>query len=65
MLKCIAGVYQPTSGTIRARGRIATFIELGVGFNPELDACDNVVLNATLLGMTATEARAKFDEIIA
>lgn len=65
LLKCIAGVYAPTTGTISARGRIATFIELGVGFNPELNAADNVILNATLLGLTAVQAREKLDEIIA
>ena len=65
LLKCIAGVYQPSTGTIAARGRMATFIELGVGFNPELDARDNVILNATLLGLTAAQSRAKFDDIIA
>lgn len=64
LLKCIAGVYAPSAGAIYARGRIATFIELGVGFNPELNAADNVILNASILGLKASQARAKLDEII-
>jgi ABC-type polysaccharide/polyol phosphate transport system ATPase subunit len=65
LLKCIAGIYMPDSGEIAVRGQLSTFIELGVGFNPELTARDNVVLNATLLGLPAARARERFDEIIA
>ncbi|HEV7918734.1 MAG TPA: ABC transporter ATP-binding protein [Solirubrobacterales bacterium] len=65
LLKCIAGIYTPQHGEIAVRGKLSTFIELGVGFNPELSARDNVVLNATLLGLSTAEANEKFDDIIA
>src|SRR4051812_11992287 len=64
MMKCVAGIYGADAGDIWARGRIATFIELGVGFNPDLAARDNVVLNAVMLGLSPAEARARYDEII-
>ncbi len=65
LLKCLAGIYRADAGSMSASGRIATFIELGVGFNPDLAARDNVVLNATMLGLSPAIARARFDEIIA
>jgi ABC-type polysaccharide/polyol phosphate transport system ATPase subunit len=65
LLKCLAGIYRTDVGRMAATGRIATFIELGVGFNPDLAARDNVVLNATMLGLSPAVARARFDEIIA
>jgi ABC-type polysaccharide/polyol phosphate transport system ATPase subunit len=65
LLKCLAGIYEPTAGSVDVRGRLATFIELGVGFNPELAARDNVIINATMLGLTRREAAARFDEILA
>ncbi len=65
LLKCIAGIYVPDSGSIRVRGKLSAFIELGVGFDIEMTARDNVILNATLLGLTPAEADARFDEIIA
>jgi ABC-type polysaccharide/polyol phosphate transport system ATPase subunit len=64
LLKCLAGIYQPTRGTAAVGGRVSPFIELGVGFNPELTALDNVVVNAALLGIRPREARASFGEII-
>ena len=64
MLKCLAGIYQPDRGTIDVTGRVSPFIELGVGFNPELTARDNVVVNAALLGMSRAEALARFPDII-
>jgi ABC-type polysaccharide/polyol phosphate transport system ATPase subunit len=64
MLKCLAGIYQPDRGTISVSGRVSPFIELGVGFNPELTARDNVVVNAALLGMPRAEAIERFPEII-
>ena len=60
MLKCLAGIYQPDRGTLSIAGRVSPFIELGVGFNPELTALDNVVVNAALLGMPRAEAIARF-----
>jgi ABC-type multidrug transport system ATPase subunit len=53
------------SGSIAVSGRLSPFIELGVGFNPELSARDNVIINATMLGLSRREARARFDDIIA
>jgi ABC-type polysaccharide/polyol phosphate transport system ATPase subunit len=64
LLKCLAGIYGVDSGEIRIEGRLSPFIELGVGFNPDLTARDNVVLNAIMLGLTRREARRRFDEII-
>jgi ABC-type polysaccharide/polyol phosphate transport system ATPase subunit len=64
LLKCLAGIYGVDSGEIRVAGRLSPFIELGVGFNPDLTARDNVVLNAIMLGLTRREARRRFDEII-
>jgi ABC-type polysaccharide/polyol phosphate transport system ATPase subunit len=64
MLKCLAGIYRPDHGSLSVRGRVSPFIELGVGFNPELTALDNVVVNAALLGMPRAEALARFDAII-
>jgi ABC-type polysaccharide/polyol phosphate transport system ATPase subunit len=64
LLKCIAGIYRVDSGTIAVDGRMSTFIELGVGFNGDLAAYDNVVLNAILLGLSPAEARARAERII-
>jgi ABC-type polysaccharide/polyol phosphate transport system ATPase subunit len=64
MLKCLAGIYQPDRGRIGVGGRVSPFIELGVGFNPELTARDNVVVNAALLGIPRNEALERFPEII-
>ena len=64
LLKCLAGIYGVDRGRIYVDGRVSTFIELGVGFNPDLAAYDNVVLNATMLGLSPREARRRFDEVI-
>jgi ABC-type polysaccharide/polyol phosphate transport system ATPase subunit len=64
LLKCLAGIYAPDNGTIRVDGRVSTLIELGVGFNPELAARDNVRVNAVMLGLTPREASDRFEEII-
>jgi ABC-type polysaccharide/polyol phosphate transport system ATPase subunit len=63
LLKCMAGIYQ-AEGDIWVRGRLSTFIELGVGFNPDLAARDNVVMNGLMLGLTPREARKRFDSVI-
>jgi ABC-type polysaccharide/polyol phosphate transport system ATPase subunit len=65
LLKCLAGIYQLDEGEIDVRGRLSPFIELGVGFNPDLTARDNVIINAIMLGLTRKEARERFDEVIA
>ena len=64
LMKCIAGIYRPDAGEIWARGRVAPFIELGVGFNPDLTAHDNVLINAVMLGLSPTQARERYDSII-
>ncbi len=65
LLKCLAGIYQTDKGAIDVNGRLSPFIELGVGFNPELTARENVVINAIMLGLTRKQARERFDHIIA
>jgi ABC-type polysaccharide/polyol phosphate transport system ATPase subunit len=65
LLKCLAGIYRADAGTIHMRGRLSTFIELGVGFNPDLAARDNVLINGIMLGLTPKEALRRFDGIIA
>ncbi len=64
LLKCMAGIYRPERGQIQIAGRLAPFIELGVGFNPDLTALDNVVINGVMMGLSPREARRRFDEII-
>ena len=64
LLKCLAGIYQPTQGRVAVSGRVSPFIELGVGFIPELTALDNVVVNASLAGIPPSTARKRFDEIM-
>jgi len=65
LLKCVAGIYGVDSGRITIGGRISPFIELGVGFNADLTARDNVAINAIMLGLSRREARARFDDVIA
>lgn len=64
LLKLIAGVYYPTNGSIDVNGGLTPFIELGVGFNPELSGHDNVYLNGALLGFTRTQMDEMYDEIV-
>jgi ABC-type polysaccharide/polyol phosphate transport system ATPase subunit len=65
LLKCLAGIYQIDSGELEVKGRLSPFIELGVGFNGELTARENVLINAIMLGHTRKQARDSFDDIIA
>jgi ABC-type polysaccharide/polyol phosphate transport system ATPase subunit len=65
LLKIIAGIYRQDSGTVEVNGRLSPFIELGVGFNPELSARDNIRINGTLLGLSRKEINSRFDEIVA
>jgi ABC-type polysaccharide/polyol phosphate transport system ATPase subunit len=65
LLKILAGIYRPDAGAVRVRGVLSPFIELGVGFDPELTARDNVRLNATLMGLSLREIDERFDGIIA
>jgi ABC-type polysaccharide/polyol phosphate transport system ATPase subunit len=65
LLKCIAGIYQLDRGSIGVEGRLSPFIELGVGFNPDLAAEDNVIINAVMMGLPRAEARRRFKDIVA
>lgn len=58
LLKILGSIYRADRGTIRVAGRMAPFIELGVGFNPEMDARENIVLNAVMMGLSRREAEA-------
>ncbi len=64
LLKLLASIYQLDRGRIRVAGTLAPFIELAVGFNPNLTARDNVLLNGVMMGATPREARRRFDEVI-
>jgi len=64
MLKMLAGIYTPTSGGIQVNGKLTPFIELGVGFNPELTGRENVFLNGALLGFNRKEMEAMYDDIV-
>jgi ABC-type polysaccharide/polyol phosphate transport system ATPase subunit len=64
LLKCIAGIYRTNAGEIWVNGRMSTFIELGVGFNPDLAARDNVILNGIMLGLTPGEARERYERVL-
>jgi ABC-type polysaccharide/polyol phosphate transport system ATPase subunit len=65
LLKCIAGIYGVDSGRISIAGRLSPFIELGVGFNPDLNARDNVVINAIMLGLSRKQAMERFEHVVA
>jgi len=64
LLKMIGGIVQPTSGTVRLRGRLAALLELGAGFHPDLTGRENVYLNASILGLTRAETARNFDAIV-
>lgn len=64
LLKMIAGIYQPNKGKIRVNGKLVPFIELGVGFNPELTGKENVYLNGALLGFSREEIDKQYNEIV-
>jgi ABC-type polysaccharide/polyol phosphate transport system ATPase subunit len=65
LLKCLAGIYSVDQGELSVDGRLSPFIELGVGFNMDLTARDNVIINAIMLGLTRRQARERFGDIIA
>jgi ABC-2 type transport system ATP-binding protein len=64
LLKCIAGILTPTSGQVRVRGRLASLLELGAGFHPELSGRENVYINAAFYGMPRREIDRRFDDIV-
>lgn len=65
LLKILAGIYQPDSGSVTVRAHLTPILELGVGWNPELDAIDNILLIGSVMGMSLRELRASTDEILA
>jgi lipopolysaccharide transport system ATP-binding protein len=64
LLKILSKVTAPTTGSIKSRGRIASLLEVGTGFNPELTGKENIFLNGAILGMTKKEIASKLDEIV-
>jgi lipopolysaccharide transport system ATP-binding protein len=64
LLKLLSRVTQPTTGTIKYKGRIASLLEVGTGFHPELTGRENIFLNGAILGMNKAEIKSKFDEIV-
>jgi ABC-type polysaccharide/polyol phosphate transport system ATPase subunit len=65
LLKCLAGIYKVDQGSVAVEGRLSPFIELGVGFNLDLRARDNVIINSIMLGLSRRQARERFDDVIA
>lgn len=65
LLKILSQITKPTEGKIEINGRIASLLEVGTGFHPELTGRENIFLNGTILGMTRKEVQVKFDEIVA
>jgi ABC-2 type transport system ATP-binding protein len=64
LLKCMAGIYRIDRGSIATAGRVAPFIELGVGFNMDLTAYENVTINGVMMGLSRREAQRRFDEVM-
>ncbi len=64
LLKILSKVTMPTTGIVRSKGRIASLLEVGTGFHPELTGKENIFLNGAILGMTKAEIKSKFDEIV-
>ena len=64
LLKILSRITEPTTGKIRIKGRVASLLEVGTGFHPELTGRENIFLNGAILGMSKTEIKRKFDEIV-
>ena len=64
LLKILSKVTAPTTGTIKARGRIASLLEVGTGFHPEMTGRENIFMNGAIMGMTKAEIKSKLDEIV-
>ncbi len=64
LLKMVGGIYRPTTGSIRTQGRVASLIELGAGFHPDMTGRENISLNGSILGLSRKEIAAVTDEII-
>jgi len=65
LLKILSRITEPTTGRVTIKGRVASLLEVGTGFHPELSGRENIYLNGTILGMTRAEIKRKFDEIVA
>ena len=65
LLKVLSRITEPSSGRVTIKGRVASLLEVGTGFHPELTGRENIYLNGTILGMTRVEIKRKFDEIVA
>jgi lipopolysaccharide transport system ATP-binding protein len=65
LLKILSRITWPTSGRVEVRGRVGSLLEVGTGFHPELTGRENIYLNSAILGMSRSEIRRKFDEIVA
>src|SRR5689334_4760716 len=65
LLKILSRITTPSSGTVRMKGRVATLLEVGTGFHPELTGRENIFLNGAILGMSHQEVSAKLEEIVA
>src|SRR5437763_16655844 len=65
LLKILSRITEPTEGRVRIKGRVASLLEVGTGFHPELTGRENIFLNGSILGMTKAEIKSKFDEIVA
>jgi ABC-type polysaccharide/polyol phosphate transport system ATPase subunit len=65
VLKLVAGITKPTSGSVRVNGRVSALIELGAGFHPEISGRENVFINGIMLGLSKREVARRFDEIVA
>jgi len=65
LLKILSRITEPTEGRIKINGRVASLLEVGTGFHPELTGRENIFLNGAILGMTRSEIQRKFDEIVA
>ncbi len=65
LLKILSRITEPTDGRISIKGRVASLLEVGTGFHPELTGRENIYLNGAILGMGRVEIKKKFDEIVA
>src|ERR1700722_17131004 len=65
LLKILSRITEPTSGRVEIKGRVASLLEVGTGFHPELTGRENIFLNGSILGMARAEIKKKFDEIVA
>src|SRR5690606_17548084 len=64
LLKVLSRITEPTTGRIELKGRVASLLEVGTGFHPELSGRDNVYLNGGILGMSRAEIRSRFDSVV-